>query len=168
MLDQLITGPKARVRIHHEVAYDLDDKTGLFLRRVEQEDELVENLILNAGRIQLHAQCYQTSGLLTNGFNYIGLSNDATAPVATDTTLTGELSSDGLGRVQGTVTPPTGSGNQTVIAKTFTYTGSSQAVQKAALFTAASGGVMAHEVLFTQRTLGSNDTITITFTITMG
>lgn len=163
-----VTGPKARVRIHHEVAYDRDEKTGLWLTRAISEDEEVENLILNAGRVQLHAQCYQTSGLLTNGFNYIGLSNDATAPAATDTTLTGELSGNGLDRAQGTVTPPTGSGNQTVIQKVFTYTGSSQSVQKSALFTAVTSGVMAHEVTFTPRSLGSGDTLTITYTITMG
>jgi hypothetical protein len=168
MLIQQISGPKARVRIHHEVAYDRDDKTGLWLRRVEAEDELVENLILNAGRVQLHAQCYATGSILTNGFNYIGLSNDATAPDAGDTTLTGELAADGLSRAQGTVTLATGSGNQTTVAKTFTYTGASQAVQKSALFTAASVGVMAHEVTFTQRTLATNDTITLTYTISLG
>mgnify|MGYP001313713481 CR=1 FL=1 len=168
MLIQQISGPKARVRVHHEVAYDRDDKTGLWLRRVEVEDEIVENLILNAGRVQLHAQCYATGSILTNGFNYIGLSNDATAPDAADTTLTAELSGNGLTRAQGTVTLATGSGNQTTVAKTFTYTGSSQAVQKSALFTASSSGVMAHEVTFTQRTLATNDTLTLTYTITLG
>jgi hypothetical protein len=163
-----VTGPRARVLVHHETAYDFDETVGLWLYRPAEEDEFVDNLILDAGRVQLHVQCYETSGLLTNGFNYIGLSNDGTAPAASDTTLTGELSSDGLSRAQGTVTPPTGSGTQTTIAKTFTYTGSSQAVQKSALFTAASSGVMAHEVLFTQRTLATNDTLTLTYTITLG
>jgi hypothetical protein len=163
-----LQGPKARVRIHHEVAYDFDEAAGLWLTKAIDEDEEVENLLLDAARVQLHAQCYETSGLLTNGFNYIGLSNDAGAPAAGDTTLTGELSADGLTRAQGGVTPPTGSGNQTAIQKVFTYTGSSQAVQKSALFTAVSSGVMGHEVLFTQRTLATNDTLTVTYTITLG
>jgi hypothetical protein len=163
-----IQGPKARVRIHHEVAFDFDEKAGLWLTRVIDEDEIVENLLLDAARVQLHAQCYETSGLLTNGFNWVGLSNDGTSPAAGDTTLTGELSGDGLDRAQGTVTPPTGSGSQTTIIKVFTYSGSSQAVQKAALFTAASSGVMGHEVSFTQRTLATNDTLTVTYTITLG
>ena len=163
-----IQGPRARVRIHHEVAYDYNEKSGLWLTKAVDDDEEVENLILNAGRVQLHVQCYETSGLLTNGFNYIGLSNDATAPDAADTTLTGELSGDGLDRAQGTVTPPTGAGNQTEIQKVFTYTGVSQGVQKSALFTAASAGVMAHEVTFTQRTLATNDTLTVTYQITLG
>lgn len=163
-----VAGPKARVRIHHEVAYDRDAETGLWLTRAIDEDDEVENLVLNVGRIQLHTQCYGTSGLLTNGFNYIGLSNDATAPAATDTVLTGELSGDGLDRVQGTVTPPTGPGNQTQIQNVFTYTGVSQSVQKSALFTAAVAGVMAHEVIFTPRILGTGDTLTFTYTISMG
>lgn len=167
MLIQNITGPKARVRIHHEVAYDYDEKLGIYLRRVELADEIVENLILNAGRDQLHVQCYETTGLLTNGFNYIGLSNDGTAPNAADTSLTGELTTDGLGRAQGTVAH-TGGTNTTTVEKTFTYTGSSQAVQKSALFTASSAGVMAHEVTFVQRTLATNDTLTLTYTITLG
>lgn len=171
MLIQKITGPKARVRIHHEVAYDFDTKTGLWLTKALDADEEVENLILDAGRVQLHTQCYDTTGgggILTNGFNYIGLTNDGTAPAAADTTLTGELTTDGLARAQGTVTLATGAGNQTTVAKTFTYTGGSQAVQKSALFTASSAGVMAHEVLFTQRTLATNDTLTLTYTITLG
>lgn len=170
MIIQQISGPKARVRIHHEVAYD-QDKSGLWLRRVENEDEIVENLITNAGRVQLHTQCYDTTaggGILTNGFNFIGLSNDGAAVAETDTSLASELAADGLTRAQGTVTLATGTGNQTTVSKVFTYTGSSQAVQKSALFTAVSGGVMAHEVLFTQRTLATNDTLTLTYTITMG
>jgi hypothetical protein len=162
-----IPGPRARVTIHSEVAYAWDEKAGVWLRRVEVADEVVENLILDAGRVQLHKQCYATSPL-TNGFNYVALSNDGAAPAAGDTTLASELSGDGLTRKQGVVTSPTGSGNQTSIAATFVYTGASQSVQKAALFTAISGGVMAHEILFTQRTLNTNGSITLTFVITMG
>ena len=127
MIIQQISGPKARVRIHHEVAYDYDEKHGLYVRRVQDEDEIVENLITDAGTIQLHKQCYNSSALLTNGFNWIGLSNDATAPAEADTTLTSEITGDGLDRVQAsTITMPTGVGNQTTIANTFTYTGGSQ------------------------------------------
>lgn len=167
MITQRISGPRASVRVHHEVAYDRDDKTGLWLRRAE-EDEIVENILLDAGRVRLHAQCYATSAILINGFNYIGLSSDGTSPDAGDTTLTGELSGDGLTRAQGTVTLATGSGNQTSIAYAFTYVGVSQVVQKAALFTAASSGVMAHEVLFTPRTLLTGSVLRITYTITLG
>jgi hypothetical protein len=169
MIIQQISGPKARVRVHHEVAYDYDEKQGLWLRRVMDEDEIVENLITDAGTVQLHKQCYNSSALLTNGFNWIGLSNDAAAPAEGDTTLASEISGNGLDRVQaGTITMPTGVGNQSTIANTFTFTGASQGVQKSALFVATGAVVMAHEVQFTQRTLATNDTLTLTYTVTLG
>lgn len=161
---------RAKVLVHQERPYARDQKTGLWLYKQVGEDEEAWNLITNTGRVQLHTQVYGTTGLLTNGFNYIALTNDAAAPAATDTVLASELTNGtapGLGRVQGNVTLPTGSGTQTTIANTFTYTGgTSQAVQKTALFTASSVGVMNHEIAFTQRTLFTGDTLTLTFTIT--
>ncbi len=174
MLIQKISGPKARVCIHHEVAYDRDDKTGLWVRRVEEDDEIVENVITNAGRVQLHKQCYDTTaggGILTNGFNWIGLSDSAGGTDETHTSLASELTGSGLDRAQGTVTLATATPWQTTVVKTFTFTGASQGVQMSALFTQAGppvAGVMAHEVSFTQRTLATNDTLTLTYTITLG
>jgi len=166
---QIIETPmlaRAKVLIHQERPYDFDKKRGIWLYKPVGADEEAWNLITNAGRVQLHTQVYGTTGLLTNGFNYIALTNDGTAPAATDTVLAGELSGSGLTRVQGLVTLPVGSGTQTTIANTFTFVGVSQAVQKTALFTQVSGGVMNHEILFTQRTLFTNDTLSVTFTIT--
>ncbi len=160
---------RATVLIHQERPYAFDEERGIWLYKPVGNDEEFSNLITNTGRVQLHTQGYGTTGLLSNGFNWIALTNDGTAPAATDTTLAAELSGNGLSRTQGVVTLPTGAGNQTTVVNTFTYTGgTSQAVQKTALFTASSGGVMNHEILFTQRTLFTNDTLTLTFTITLG
>lgn len=158
---------RAKVRVHQERAYDYDERRGLWLYKQVDEDEESYNLILNAGRVQLHTFCYGTAAR-ANGFNYIGLTNDAAAPAAGDTSLTGELTLDGLGRTQGIVTLPTGASNITVITKIFTYTGVSQGVQKTALFDSAAGGVMNHEITFTPRTLVTNDTLSVSFTITLG
>lgn len=125
------------------------------------------NLITNAGRIQLHRQGYDVSGLAANGFNYIALSNDTVTETAASTTLSNEIASNGLTRAQGTVTLPTGSNNQTTIDKTFTASGA-QSAQKAALFNASSTGTMNHVLPFTQRALVTNDTLQITYTITLG
>lgn len=158
---------RARVHVHQERPYDFDEQRGIWLFKQVGEDEEASNLITNTGRVQLHTQVYGTTGLLTNGFNWIGLTNDAAAPAATDTVLAGELVGNGLSRFQGLVTLPVGSGTMTTIANTFTYTGGgSQAMQKTALFTASSGGVMNHEISFTQRTLFTSDTLTLTFTVT--
>jgi hypothetical protein len=164
--EELGTG-RASCRVSHRRPYDYDDKRGLFLFREVDEPEVVWNLIIDAGRRLLHKQAYGTTGLATNGFNYIALSNDAVTETAASTTLSNEIAANGLSRAQGTVTEPTGSGNQTTVAKTFTASGA-QAAQKAALFTASSGGTMNHVLGFTQRSLIANDTLEIVFTITLG
>lgn len=162
---------RAIVRVQHEVAYDFDPKLG-WLRRLESEED-VGNLVTDAGRVAIHTYIYGTSaqrtsgGLSGTGFNYVAISDDATAPAAGDTALTGELSGNGLDRAQGTVTLPTGSGTITTVENVFTYSGTTQTVQKTALFDATSVGKMAHEILFTQRTLNNADTLTLQFFITL-
>lgn len=192
MAEEVVLG-RAAMRVTHMRAKDFkkDKKTGLLVPdyrwkssekfgRVEDgrgeidldsaevlyEDE-VYNLITNAGRIFLHKQGYDTTGLGANGLNYIALSNDTVTETATSTTLSTEIAANGLTRAQGTVTLPTGSGNQTTIAKTFTASGS-QSAQKAALFTASSAGTMNHVLAFTQRSLITSDTLAVTYTITLG
>lgn len=155
-----------------DVRWVQNRKTGLlepdFGGTVEllSEDES-QNLITNVGRIQLHRQGYGTSGLDTNGFNYIALSNDTVSETASSTVLSNEIATNGLSRAQGTVTLPTGAGNQTTISRVFTASGT-QAAQKAALLDASSSGDMNHVLAFTQRSLISGDTLTLTFTITLG
>lgn len=170
MLIETMQGPRARAVIRHERPYKLDEASGLWLTKVIDEQESW-NIVTDAGRRQIHTYAYGAGGQrsgLGGGLNYIALSNDATAPAAGDTTLTAELSTNGLQRQLATVTLPTGSGTQTVLQKIFTYTGvSSQGVQKTALFDLAVSGVMAHEIQFAQRTLFQNDTLTVTFSITL-
>jgi len=162
---------KSRVTVHHERAVDFDEKTGLWLYEQVDEDEVADNIVTDAGRVTLHTFIYGKAADrvgLGAGMHFIGISNDATAPAAGDTTLASELSADGLGRAEGTVTLPTGSGTITTVSNQFTYTGGgSQGVQKTALFDASSSGNMAHEIQFTQRTLFTNDTLTLTFSITL-
>jgi hypothetical protein len=166
---------KARVRIRHQRRDHFDEKRRLWVyKNVDDDEDIavptfeeVSNLLNNAGRVQAHTQCYATTSLLTNGFNYIGLSNDAGGAAAGHTALASEIAANGLSRAQGTVTLASGSGNQTTVDKTFTASGT-QSAQLTALFTAASVGVMNHEAAFTQRNLINTDTIQVTFTITLG
>lgn len=171
LVREVLPAPGAVVRVHVERAYDFDEKRGLWVRRQEDDDEEAHNVLTNVGRVQLHAQCYGSSDVLSNGFNWIGLSNDAAVPAATDSALASELIGSGLSRAQGSVVLPTGASNQTTVVNTFIFTGISQAVQKTALFTQAGpppAGVMNHEIAFTQRSLFVNDIITLTFTISLG
>jgi hypothetical protein len=167
------TQARAVCKIRHDRAYDFDPSRGIWLRRLESEEE-VGNLITNAGRVTLHTYLYGTAAqrasavLGADGLSYIGLTNDGAAPAAGDVALTSELSGNGLTRGPGVVVLPTGSGTVTTVTRVFTYVGGpSQAVQKTALFDAASGGHMAHEILFTSRTLATNDTLTVSFSITL-
>ena len=168
---ETVPNVRAKVRIRQERPYEYDEARGLWLYRHVDEDEEVFNILTNTGRVQLHNFAYGTVAR-ANGFNYIGLSNDATPPAAADASLLAELTSNGLGRAQGTVTLPTGAGNQTSILHLFTYTGGApQGVQKCALFDSAGppiSGVINHVVQFVQRTLLLNDTLTVSYTITLG
>lgn len=128
-------------------------------------DEVVHNVITNAGRDFLHTQGYGTSPA-ANGLNYIALSNDTLTETATSTVLSSEIAANGLSRAIGAVAH-TGGTNTTTVQKTFTATGT-QSAQKAALFTASSAGTMNHALAFTQRNLVTNDTLQVTFTITLG
>jgi hypothetical protein len=164
---------RATLRIRHERPYDYDESRGLWLYRREDDDEQYSNILTNVGRVTLHTFIYgttaqRTSASLGDGMHYIALSNNAVAPGAGDTSLSGELSTDGLQRVLGTVSLPTGAGTITQIQNQFTYTGGgTQGVQKTALFDGLVGGNMAHEILFTQRTLATSDTLTLIFSITL-
>lgn len=165
---------RAKVTIHQERPYDFDEKRGIWLYRQVDEDSEGFNLVTDAGRVAIHTYIYGTTAQRTSGdlsgtgLNYIGISNDGTTPAAGDTTLAGELTGNGLDRAQGTPTLPVGAGTITTVQKVFTYTGGgSQGVQKTALFDAAAAGKMAHEILFTQRILFTNDTLTVTFQLTL-
>jgi uncharacterized membrane protein len=123
------------------------------------------NLITNAGKDFISAQLGSTSPG-TNGANFIALSSNTAAPAAGDTTLTGEITTGGLARAQGTYAHTTGTSTYTV-TNTFTATASHTAVQKAGLFTASTAGTMMAENTFTSVSLASGDQLTITWTITL-
>lgn len=131
-----------------------------------------KNIVTNLGRVTIHTYLYGSGSqraVLGTGFNFLALSNDATAPAAGDTSLVAELIGGGLSRVAATVSLPSGSGTITQLSNVFTYTGvGSQTVRKMALFDQASGGRMAHEILFpAPRTLLPNDVLTLDLSITL-
>jgi hypothetical protein len=126
------------------------------------------NLLTNSGRDWMHAQVYTNTAAGTRGAGYIALTSDTGSPSATDTTLTGEITTNGLARADATTKTHTGGTNSTTIQHTFTASGTHTAVQKAALFNAASSGYMAHENTFTPVTLQSSDTLQVTWTVTLG
>jgi hypothetical protein len=119
------------------------------------------NLRTNAG---INWQYGQMAGGTAAVCTYIALTNTAITPAATDTSLSGEITTNGLARALGT---PTHTSNATsfTLANTFTATGT-QAAQAAAILNASSSGTMCFENTFTQASLASGDTLTVTWTIT--
>jgi hypothetical protein len=162
-LNELFPIGRASLNIKHQ---RVQRKGALYVLRDVTPEEKVWNLITNAGRDYLHLQGYGTSGLGANGLNYIALSNDTVTETVASTTLSNEITLNGLGRAQGTYTHTAGT-NTTTVARVFTASGA-QSAQKAALFTAVSAGTMNHVLGFTQRSLISGDTLSLTFTITLG
>lgn len=128
-------------------------------------DETVHNLLTTAGKDFVTAQVYNTSPGVA-GANYIACSTNATTPVVGDTTLAGEITTNGLSRAQAAVAHVTGA-STVVLQKTFTAQASFSQVQKLGLFTASSGGTLVHETLVTGVDLIANDNLMVTWTITL-
>jgi hypothetical protein len=106
-------------------------------------------------------------------FNYIALTANATAPSASDTTLTAEIAtaSGGLIRAQAVFAHTNGTATFT-LTKTFTANGSDAlpvTIAKIGVFNASSSGTLGFETLLsstaTLTTVGDNTTITDTFTV---
>lgn len=129
------------------------------------------NLLTNNGRDLFHNQCYVNASAGTRGSNYIAVTESTITPAATDTTLTGEVTTNGLARADASAgsTHTTGT-NSTTITKTFTATGAFTSVLASALFNAASGVTMTHIANFTtgSGTLATNDTLQVTWTLNLG
>lgn len=122
------------------------------------------NVKTTAGIDFMFAQSYGTSAQ-ANGLNYIALSNDTLTETTASTTLSSEIASNGLARHIGAYAHTAGASTATV-TYLFTATGA-QAAQKAALFSASSGGTMNHVLAFTQRSLQTNDQLNVGFTLTL-
>ncbi len=133
-----------------------------------QED--LKNLLTTSGRDFFHAQVYTNTSAGTKGGNGIAVSNEATDPVAGDTTLVGEITTGGLTRVLAATISHTGSTNVTTIENEFTAAAVFSNLHKSALFNQDTiGGQMTHAEKFAADVdLQFSDTLTVTWTCTLG
>ena len=98
--------------------------------------------------------------------NWIGVTANATAPGAGDTTLTGEISSGTLNRAQAVYAHTNGTTTYT-LTKTFT-SDQSITLAKIGVFNASSAGTMVFETLLNATAvMVSGDQITVTETVSM-
>jgi hypothetical protein len=122
------------------------------------------NLLTNAGK-DVIASAVSNTATQAAACNYIALTNTAITPAVGDTTLSGEIATNGLSRAQATYAHTGGTSTYTLV-KTFTAT-ATQASQAAGVFNASSSGSMCFENTYTQVTLNNTDTLTVTWTITL-
>ncbi len=136
----------------------LYDKDGNILQRVTSK-----NLRTNAGR---DWQCEQMGGTPGNVAKYIALSESAVAPIASDTTLTGELTTDGLSRKIATYSHSAGSVSYTLTA-TWTVTGS-RILRKLGLFTNSAGATLCFESTIPSVVVASGQAFSVFWNIDLG
>src|SRR5207245_4852786 len=106
-----------------------------------EEDK--KNIFTSAGHDFIAQQLYALSGLSTNGANWVALSDNTALPDPLDTILTGEITTNGLQRSQGTYAHTIGT-NVTTITKTFTAT-ATQSSRKAGLFLSSVDSTLVNE-----------------------
>jgi hypothetical protein len=100
---------------------------------------------------------------------YIALTENAGAPAAGDTSLTGEITTGGCGRALGLYAHTLGAATYT-LSKTFSVTASFPAIHKAGLFpsSTASGAIMAFETaLNADANVVNLDSLAVTWTVTL-
>jgi hypothetical protein len=102
---------------------------------------------------------------------WLALSNTSTSGtpiVATDTTLPGELSSNGLSRQYSTTQTHTTGANTYTISTTWTVTGGTTTVERVGVFDAANGGRLVFQTAIadgTEPIVLSGDSLTVTETV---
>lgn len=130
----------------------------------------VHNVFPNACIDKIHNQMFTLSALTGSGFVYMGLTADTTQTInASQTSLTGEISTNGLARVLAGTRTHTNGTNTTTVEHTFTLSGTQSDITRAALFDAVSAGVMGPFAAFTNGATGqmvSGETLKVTVTIT--
>src|SRR5262245_22677506 len=131
-------------------------------------DQFHPNLLTNGGRDFYHAQVLTNASAGTRGSGFLAVTADATAPAAGDTTLTTEITTNGLARADATTKTHSAGTNSSTIEHEWTATGTHTNVQKCALFNASSAGTMTHEGTFTAASLISGDKLKVTYVINVG
>ena len=107
------------------------------------------NLVTDVGEDYIIAQIWTNNGAGGVGINFMALSTTSLTPAASDTALSGEITSGtnaGLARVIAPTRTHTTGANTATIANTFTSSATVAApgVQSTALFNAGSSGTMGH------------------------
>lgn len=123
-----------------------------------KEEIHVPNLVVTAGKTFIASRMAGTSSAV---MSHMAVGTSSTAPAAGDTTLGGELA-----RVALTSTTP--STNTIQYVGTYAAGTGTGALQEAGIFNAVSAGTMLCRTTFSVINKGASDTMTITWTVTIG
>lgn len=127
------------------------------------------DLITNSGLDWIHGQVYTNtnSTQASQGACVLAVASGTTAPNATDTVLSGELTTSDMKRKQAmTITHAAGSSTVSLVA-TWTAT-ASRTVTKGAVFNATSAGTLVQEATNASQAMNTNDVYQLTFNGTLG
>lgn len=123
-----------------------------------KEEIHVPNLVVTDGKTFIASRMAGTSSAV---MSHMAVGTSSTAPAAGDTTLGGELA-----RVALTSTTP--STNVVTYVGDYPAGTGTGALQEAGIFNAASAGTMLCRTTFSVINKGASDTMTITWTVTIG
>src|SRR5688500_9618586 len=122
----------------------------VFLKRANSDNwETIvlnkHNLLTNGGRDFIHNQAYTNTSAGTQGSRYIAVTTDTGSPAAGDTTLTSEITTNGLARAAATTNTHSAGTNQSTFGITFTASGAHTAVQKSGSCNSSASATMTHD-----------------------
>ena len=126
--------------------------------RGEVVEQRAANLVVTTGK---NFTASRMVGTADNVMSHMALGSNNTAAAVGDTALLGEL-----GRVA--LTAGTATNNVVTYTATFGQGVATGGVQEAGIFNASSAGTMLCRVVFAIVNKGANDTIAITWTVTVG
>jgi hypothetical protein len=124
----------------------------------EVVEQRAANLVVTTGK---NFTASRMVGIASNVMSHMALGSSSTAAAVGDTALGAEL-----GRV--TLTAGTAATNVVTYTATFGTGVATGGVQEAGIFNASSAGTMLCRVVFAVVNKGANDTIAITWTVTVG
>jgi hypothetical protein len=124
---------------------------------------VTHNAVLNSGRDFIHNQAYITAAVGVNVLQWAGVTADTASTAVSDITLPSEVVTSDLIRSSSKCTNTHSAGTNTTTATiTWTAANTYTSLDKAALFTASSAGIMAHEAYFSATSLASGDQLQLT------
>lgn len=145
---------------------EVNGRKGYYTYETLAQDK--ENLLTNGGRDFFHAQVYTNTAAGTRGGNFIAVSANAGGAAAGHTAVAGEITTGGLARADADTKSHTNGTNVSTVEHTFTASAIHTDVQLSGLFNASTVGTLTHENTFTAVTLQINDTLKVTWTLTLG